>query len=200
MNGRNRIPAGNVVEAKYASRAPLFKLPDNMTLARKQGVKYEAKAQDYIANCVAKVGEPSPHLKLIQSPWLVFRSEHDRPDYERYCQPDAIIIDEWQRKLTIVEVKLQHCIDAHFQIRQLYEPVLRKMYPGYEFAAVELVQWHDPHVAWPEVWYFCENILHAEINRIGVHMWNPRYDKRMKKGVEERTPAVAARSNVPPLD
>jgi len=171
------VPAGNVLEAKIASRPPRFIKPSVQTGNRKVGVKYEQKAQDYIQLQADKLDDQSPGVKVSHSPWLVFRSEGDQPDHVRYCQPDCLLIDEWQRKLTIIEIKLQHCVEAHDQVRKLYEPVLKLMYPDYLFAALELVQWHDPHINFPETYYFEPNIFEAQVNKFAIHIWNPRYDK-----------------------
>lgn len=197
MVGRAKtIPAGVVIEAKFTAKAPSFIKPSRQTGNRKVGVKYEEKAQKYIAQTLSKLNGIGEHLKSIPSPWIVFRSESDPADHVRYCQPDHLLIDEWQRKLTIIEIKLQHCLEAHAQIRLLYEPVLRKMYSGYSFAFIELVQWHDPHIGFPETYYFEPNITMAEVNKFGIHIWNPRYDKLSSAPA---TQSASSRS-VPPLD
>lgn len=172
------IPAGNVIEAKFAQRTPRFIRPKVQTGNRKVGVKYEAKAQGYIKKLVDEINGVSQNdIKSLVSPWLVFRAEGDRADHVRYCQPDHILIDEWHRKLTIIEIKLQHCVEAYDQVRKLYEPVLKVMYPDHLFSAIELVQWHDPHIAFPETYYFEPNIFEARVNGFAIHIWNPRYDK-----------------------
>lgn len=164
-----------MVEVKLATRPPKFIRPTKQTGNRKVGLRYEAKAQGYILRCLEEsVGS---EVKAIIAPWFVFRSEGDRADHVRYCQPDAILFDAWERKLTIIEIKLQHCIETYNQVRKLYEPVVSAMYPEYSIAAVELVQWYDPHIVFPETYYFEPDILQAQAHKLAVHIWNPRYDK-----------------------
>lgn len=180
------VPAGNVLEARYASHAPKFIKPTKQNRTRRAGVLYEEKAQGYVLRCVAETH--SEHLTIQRSPWLAFRSEGDREDQVRFCQPDCLIFDSWERKLTIIEIKLQHCSEAFDQVRKLYEPVLKIMFPNHLIAALELVQWHDPHVVFPETYYLEPNILLSQANRFGIHIWNPRYDKSYKTALSTRYP------------
>lgn len=177
MKRNKTIPAGKVVEAKLASHAPSFIRPSKMSESRKAGLRYESKAQNHLKQIVDLAMKLNPKLRSLPAPWLVFRSESDPMDFVRYCQPDHVLFDDEQMKLTIIEIKLQHCLEAYEQVRLLYEPVLRFMYPAYEIAAIELVLWHDPHVQFPERFYFEPNILLAEAGKFGIHIWNPRYDK-----------------------
>lgn len=172
------IPAGVVVEANFASKPPRFVKPTKQTSARRAGLIYERKAQGYILRKLEEV--PNKHRRVTPSPWIVFRSKGDGPNQVRYCQPDCLIFDGWERKITIVEIKLQHCAEAYNQVRKLYEPVLKVMYPNYQFAALELVQWFDPHIPFVETYYFEPHICDAETNRFAIHIWNPRYDKQRR--------------------
>jgi len=200
MKRNKTIPAGKVVEAKLASHAPSFIRPSKMSESRKAGLRYEAKAQIQIEKVVELARTVNPQIKALQSPWLVFRAEQDAPDFVRYCQPDTLIFDDEALKLTIIEIKLQHCLEAYEQVRLLYEPVLRFMYPQYEIAAIEWVLWHDPHVQFPERFYFEPNVIQAEPGKFGIHIWNPRYDKT-KSANTSNTPASATRptNRTPPL-
>ena len=174
------IPAGIVREARFCEPPSFIGKPTKSTGARRTGQVYENKAQEYIAR---EVRMQSAGVKIVRSPWIAFASEGDKPGTVRYCQPDCLLVDEKARKLTAIEIKLQHCYEAYTQLRKLYEPVLRFMFPQFAFAAVELVQWHEPHVVFPEKYYHEEKLVNAEPGRIAIHIWNPRYDpiRKLKK-------------------
>lgn len=183
------VPAGQVVFAEFTSTGPRFINPKiKQTGNRLVGLKYEAKAHDYIARQVAE--QDVIGLTAMASPWIVFRSEGDHADRVRYCQPDHLILDLAKKCVTIVEIKLQHCQEAHQQVRQLYEPVVKKLYPSWTIAALELVQWHDPHTPFPESYYFEPNVLACQADRFAVHIWNPRYEANPKS--KRAAPASAS--------
>lgn len=165
------IPAGEVIEARFSDHTPKFIKPVKQTSNRKVGLKYEEKALKYIDKTLST----QVSIKAIKSQWLWFRSKGDQPGIVRYCQPDCLLIDEWQKKITIVEIKLQHCDQAQKQIRLLYEPVLKFIYPDYEFSALELVHWFDPHVKFVETYYIEPNILQVRPDRFGIHIWSSRH-------------------------
>lgn len=176
MKNRNIcIPAGNVISAYFTFTVPKFIKPEKQTGSRRAGELYEKKTQGYL---LRKLEENDPKdTRLEFSRWMCFRSEGDPQDRSRYCQPDCLIFNEWEKKITIVETKLQHCTEAYDQVRKLYEPVLKFMFPDYGICAIELCSWFDPHITFPEEYYLEQNIFEAQINRFGVHIWNPRYDR-----------------------
>lgn len=180
------IPAGEVIEANFASSAPRFIKPTKQTGSRRAGVVYETKAQGYILRKLEeKFGR---QIEIKASPWIRFKSRGDEPGQVRYCQPDCVFFDEWERKITIVEIKLQHCIEAYNQVRKLYEPVLTFMFPKYLVSALEIVQWHDPHTQFPEIYYFEPDIFQSQAHRFAVHIWNPRYDNIPAPSTRQSTP------------
>lgn len=176
------IPAGRVREAKFAEFPPQFIKPVKQTGVKRTGVLYEKKAQLYIEREIARHGKVAA-IEIMFSPWITFASESDRPGAVRYCQPDCLLLEHENFKITIIETKLQHCREAYNQIRLLYEPVVRFMFPDYEVAALELVQWHDPHINFPEKYYYEPTLTNAEAGKFAVHIWNPRYDpvRKVKK-------------------
>lgn len=171
------VPAGIVREAKFVP-TPQFIKPIKATGARRTGVLYEKKAQEYIAR---EVGLSDRPVEVFSARWIAFASEGDPAGTIRYCQPDCVLVEREARKITAIEIKLQHCYEAYKQLRKLYEPVLRFMFPEFAFAAVELVQWHEPHVVFPEKYYHEAKLTNAEPGRIALHIWNPRYDPLRKK-------------------
>lgn len=76
----------------------------------------------------------------------------------------------------VVEYKLQHTPLAWWQTRQKYLPVLSQIFPLdlWEFAAVEVVQWFDPHTPFPEPIDMLEDVISASPQKFGVHIWSGR--------------------------
>lgn len=164
------IPAGFVVWAQFYPGQPEFTKNHKARGSRAEGLRYEKKAQEYLE----KQLEQGQDLELIQSPWLVFKSG-DRNSRDRFCQPDSLLVDLSNRHITIIEIKLQHTASAWWQVRQLYEPVLRRIYTNYTFSALEIVKWLDPDVAFPETFYYAENIFDRNSeHKFGVHIFDPR--------------------------
>lgn len=168
------LPAGFVVWAQFFPGEPPFTKSSKPRGSRADGVRYETKTQEYLKQTVAK----EEGLELIQSPWLVFKSG-SRDARDRFCQPDSLIVNKEAKHITIVEVKLQHTSFAWWQVRQLYEPVLRRIYTNHTFSALEIVKWLDPSVAFPETFYYAKSPLdrgeeNESKSRFGVHIFDPR--------------------------
>jgi hypothetical protein len=132
------------------------------TGARAQGVRYEAKGQEYLQ---ARYGD-----KYLASPWLKFFAD----GRWRWCQPDGLLIDLRRGKVDIVEFKYQHTSDAWWQVRRLYSKVLVHLFPApqWELRACEVVKWYDPATVFPE-----RTVLASEIDMdtefFKVHIWKP---------------------------
>lgn len=168
------IPAGFVVWASFFPGEPEFTKGAKPRGARADGVRYERKAQEYLAKHVPEGSQ----LELLSSPWLVFKSG-SREARDRFCQPDALLINSEAKHITIVEIKLQHTAFAWWQVRQLYEPVLRRVYTNYTFSALEIVKWLDPSIAFPETFYYAKSVLdrgedNESKSKFGVHIFDPR--------------------------
>jgi len=132
------------------------------------GIRYERKAHQYLAERF-----PSGH---VLAPWVSFKSR-ERIGYF-HCQPDALILDLRRNSITVVEIKLKHTSDAWWQVRQLYMPVVQHIFgPSWDYIAVELAKWFDPHTKFPERFEFVDDVgdLPALSPRtFHVHLWNGR--------------------------
>lgn len=170
----NFRPAGEVEYAAYCQQPPLFTTkPSNkpsFNASQKQGLRYERRVQDHIRELCGEY----PNLVCLCNPWLMFHRVGDGSGAISFCQPDCLLVDNSRRKITIIEVKYIHTSDSWKQVRQLYEPVLRNIHSGFDFAFVEICKWFDPHKAFPETYYYCENVLEAETDRFGIHIYKPR--------------------------
>ena len=164
---RHFNPAGVVTFAELADQ-PSF-IPDRgrRRSARKRlGVKYEAKVQEYL--------EASVPEAYVASPWLRFGASGE--PRLRYCQPDGLLFRFDLGLITIVEIKYQHTALSWWQTRQLYEPVLRHLFPLrlWKFSVLEIVKWFDPDVHFPEEIHLVRDPQKPIHNGFGVHIWKPR--------------------------
>lgn len=156
-------PAGRVLSASF-SHPPTIRRK-RYTGRRLEGVRYEKKVQAYLQSLYGD--------KYLASPWLRFFPGEIGARW-RWCQPDGILLDPVHGRLTIVEVKYQHTSDAWWQVKHLYAPVLRAMFPEHlwELDYCEVVKWYDPATPFPE-----KTVLAQEISMrhpaFKVHIWRP---------------------------
>lgn len=161
------LPARDVTAVKVMEKAPSFIVRTKAKGKRRAGLIYEDKAITYL-------GEKSDFF--FPGPWLAFTARGSQR--VRWCQPDGIIFDFVQGRITIVEVKLRHTVQAWWQLRQLYEPVVRKLFEAAEakFSVLEVTQSIDPHLAFPEHFHFARDPAAVRDGAFGVHIYNPRRD------------------------
>lgn len=175
----NFRPAGEVDYAAFASQPPSFtQTKSTFTPSHKLGLQYERRVQDHLVKLCSKHGG----FICIPNPWIMFHRVGESSSTINFCQPDCLLIDnrKEERKIIIIECKYSHTGDSWTQIRKLYEPLVRKLYPEFKIACVEICKWYDPHtaVAFPETFYYCENVLEAVTNRFGIHIYKPRGRKK----------------------
>lgn len=148
--------------AGFAEYAPHFGGRKNRTSqAQKAGLRYERKAQGYML-------ELHPD-QYVASPWIVFRLKGE--PLLRWCQPDGILVDIAQARLTIVEIKLRHMVEAYVQVTGIYEPVLRKLFPGWQFRHLEVTRFYDPDTHFPVPVQLVSTPELTPHGRFGVHIW-----------------------------
>ncbi|MFQ5741977.1 MAG: hypothetical protein ACE5HV_00130 [Acidobacteriota bacterium] len=70
---------------------------------------------------------------------------------------------------------MRHTSDAWWQIRKLYEPVLRSVFgPDWDYPVLEVVMWFDPDTPFPEILCFARHPHEVPAQAFGVHIWNGR--------------------------
>ena len=130
-------PAGHVHNAFFVDKSPLrsIKNPGTNTAAQKAGKRFEKKL-------LAKL-ETKPGFQVLKAPWIQYEN-----GTTRWCQPDALIIRK--DDILIIEAKLTHTANAYWQLRLLYEPVVRMLSPGARIHLVEITRSFDPNIRMPE--------------------------------------------------
>lgn len=173
----NFKPAGEIDFAMFATKSPSFIATSMSNLSKpfltkvqKSGLQYEKRAQAYLIN-LCKGGDK---FICLCNPWIMFRSKRDVSNAASFCQPDCLVISKNSTQVIIVEIKLSHTADSWKQLRQLYEPVVRHLYPNSKIALLEVCKWFDPHTNFPERYYYADNVLEAQNERLGVHIYKPR--------------------------
>jgi len=168
------VPISGVNFAQFTNIKPSFieTNPSSFTRAQKEGLRYEKKVFDYLKKLL--VDEKDQTFEIKVSPWIMFRTNTDAFSKIRFCQPDTVLISKDFSKIIICEVKYQHTNEAWKQLRLLYEPVLRFMFPKSQIACLEICRWFDPHTHFTEHFYYAENPLSAIVEQLGVHIYRPR--------------------------
>jgi len=158
-------PAGEIVWAEFCGPPPFLRENRKRKGKRAEGIRYEKKAQVYLGGELEE--------GYTGSPWLRFRSvESKRP---RYCQPDGILFDIEGGRITIFEIKLQHTVDAWWQLEHLYMPVVQFLFPAklWTLSVCELVKWYDPATAFPVKPKLMRDLRGARPEAFSVHIWKP---------------------------
>lgn len=129
--------------------------------AKAAGLRYDRRAAEHFAASPGFVGHP----------WIRFGT---RTVGLRWAQPDGLFIDFRLGRITVVEFKLKHTTDAWWQLRRLYEPLLRFIFGEsmWHYACCEVVRWYDPAIRVPEQVTFIDDPRRLFANAYGIHIFN----------------------------
>lgn len=155
----------NVEWAGLMRRPPHFGGRKNRSsAAQRAGINYERRCQDeYLSQLYPDT--------YIPSPWVAFRLK--REPLLRYCQPDGLIVDIPRLRVIITEIKLRHCREAYIQLTGIYEPVVRRLFAGWDVRLVEVCKWYDSGIPFPVQPVMLSDLDLAPYGRLGVHIWKP---------------------------
>lgn len=133
------------------------------TESQKAGLRYEQQVNEHLKSCGGL---------FIFQPKVQFRDDSGA----RLCVPDGIIY-VGNGRLAVVEIKLQHMPEAWWQLKRLYEPVVRSMRDAREVICLEVCRTYDPVTPFPcetSLVYDLEDFLHeATCDKFGVMPWRP---------------------------
>jgi hypothetical protein len=158
-------PAHAVRHAEFMLDPPLgLESAQRHSPAQKRGLRYQEQVLETLDGLGA--------FKLfVPSPWIEFQDYHGR----RICQPDGLGFHETAHGpvATVFEIKLSHTIMAYWQLRRLYEPVVRHMFPEYEVRVCEVTRTFDPALPWPEDIALCLELDSVKqlTDAFGVIQW-----------------------------
>lgn len=140
--------AEGVSAAMFTDRAPSFIRPVNLKGKYKAGVDYEAAVHDYFRN---RYGEEN----YKANPWIMFKERRG----QRWCQPDALLLDHVSHRIIIIECKLKHTGRSWWQLHKLYLPVVQFLFPGWEYACVEVCKHFDPSTPYPSAVHRIDTLM-----------------------------------------
>lgn len=159
-------PAHQVKEAEFMLEPPAcFVAEKRRSESQKLGIRYEKQALEAL-------DQGAKFDLFVPSPWIAFTDHSGR----RVCQPDALGFHEGPNGpvATILEIKLVHTIMAFWQLRRLYEPVIRRMFPKYHVRVCEVTKSFDPFTPWPERIVLCPELpalKQLDADAFGVITW-----------------------------
>lgn len=151
------------IQSAHFCPPPSFATGTRARKGRKgEGLRYEAKVQQYLCELSDL---------YLPSPWIIYIVE-GRP---QWCQPDGLHLDYKRGVVSIIEVKLTHTADAAKQLRGVYEPVVRRIFPrpAWGVRLIEVTRWFDPDIKFPEATSMAADPFAHSGSNIGVHIWRP---------------------------
>lgn len=131
---------GGVRQPQFTTLAELDK---SGTYAQRAGMRYEEKVHSYIRGLQGYDYLANQPLKFFDATGM------------RFCVPDGLILLD--KFTVIVEIKFQHMIDAWYQLRQLYEPVVAALNRDVETRVLEICRSFDPATPFPEPVHLVED-------------------------------------------
>jgi hypothetical protein len=148
-----------------SSEGPFGRTPARLkgTGAQRAGIRYERKARAFLAKEFGKDFTPSQ--------WFQYETDSG----VNWCQPDGLL--QINNLLVIIEVKVNFSSDAWWQLRKLYEPVVKAALNPTRLALAVVCKSFDPAVPFPESPYRLPSISALcnspewDCTRIGVVQW-----------------------------
>lgn len=172
---RNTIPPDKFMPAENVIRAEFGIPPEYILKSLASTVVRSRSSQDglrYEKKVIQLLQKQLP--ELVAGPWIKFVAGRIYQTRERWCQPDAFWADHDNKRVYVFEVKLSHTSNSWWQLQRLYIPVLRVIFPGYEFVPIEICKWYDPHTAFPVIFKLEPNIRDLALMSpqvFYVHIW-----------------------------
>lgn len=157
---RFRAVVGKPCDVKI--RANSMPVSVGNTPAKRAGLLYEKHVQKWI----------SAH-NPVYWPQPVFHFRDDSGP--RTCVPDGLLLGSG--RIAIVEIKSQHMPEAWWQLRRLYEPVVREYADGRSVILLEICKSYDPAMPFPERPTLVDDmqkfLLAAKDGEMGILRWTP---------------------------
>jgi hypothetical protein len=165
---RNFRSAETVQWAELRQRGPWqTNLPPPVrTAAQRSGQRYERRAHQALS---ARFSPERGTLLYAPAMWIAYSVSGEGKLH--WAQPDGLLIDLKRGLITVLEIKIRHTTDAWWQLRKLYEPLIRKLFgSAWRYAVCEVVRWYDPVVRWPEQLVFSADPGGLPANSFGLHI------------------------------
>lgn len=151
--------ASDVKSVAFCEAPPALARRKGGTAAQRRGLVFERRTLQHLSQTFSE---------FEQSRWLRYQNS----DGTHVCQPDGFV--ELLDCVLLFEVKYTHCIEAYWQLRHLYGPILAHLYKK-PVKCIEVPRSFDPAVPWPEDIVLVTNILELALVKnsdFGVY-WYP---------------------------
>lgn len=159
---RFRAPCGPIRDARIRFGNGYQRLRGS-TAARESGLRYESQVQDELFDNL-------DHYH--KSPEIFFSDDSG----QRVCIPDGLFLHH--DHVVVVEIKSQHMPEAWWQLKRLYEPVVRAAIFERPIHLLEVVKSYDPATPFPCIVrlvpssaYGLKSYMEAPFKEFGVFQW-----------------------------
>ena len=131
------------------------------TAAQRAGKRYERQALAHLVSVFGRRLAPHQWFKWWDGTKV------------RFCEVDALFHAD--DGVVIFEIKVNFCVEAWWQLRKLYEPVVRKALSPERVGLVVVCRSYDPAVAFPEPCGRIDELASWHLlDKLGVFQWrNP---------------------------
>lgn len=161
-----RLPRGEIRYAARTHENPHAGKRSRRTGAQKAGLAYQRKVEAFLGDCAAAGNVRG----VVCAPWFHFVDDGGQ---RRYCQPD-ILLDLPNFAQAVCEIKLRWTSDAWWQVRKLYLPVLRSVYPHRELFPLVICRSYDPAIRIPEEVALVDHPAECRSDAFNVFVWRPQ--------------------------
>lgn len=114
--------------ARLVNTPQFAQAPKKATGSRRKGLIYEARVQDFLERTCGEDWIP------FNGPWFEFEDIFGH----RYAQADWFGVNVAKGLICIVEIKLSRVARAWWQLNGLYEPLVKKIFPYFDVAKLEI--------------------------------------------------------------
>lgn len=158
-----KLPQGAITSAARAEGNPHAGKRTTRSGAQKAGLAYQKRVIEFLVRTCAC-------SSLASGPWYFYSDASGR---RSYCQPDALAFDIQGvfESVAVVEIKLRWTVDAWYQLRQLYIPVLSAALPGKTFLPVVICRSYDPAIRIGEPVHLIDGLEEAQADKFNVLIW-----------------------------
>lgn len=139
-----RLRLAHGVDRAVAIECPFTRREAKRSEAQKVGLRYERKVKAVLSKRFGKLA--------LEGQWFKY---HDNSGWS-VCQTDVTILFPDIQHIAIIEIKARHCADAWWQLKRLYDPVVRCAFRPRSVSLFEITRSFDGAVTWPEP---CEAII-----------------------------------------
>ena len=129
MRKKTKTSVKGLKTVKLLEGAPHWLRESKAKGVQRKGLVYEKHVGDYL---VAWLGED----RVLRGPWF----EYEDASGKAWCQPDYIVLATEDEPMLIIEVKLSYRKGAKSKLRDLYEPVAKRVWKPKRGIPVKRIQ------------------------------------------------------------